>query len=65
MRIVPTDLPDVLIIEPDVHYDGRGFFLETYHVEKYRPYGIVGRSCRTSFSSEVGIAWDDPTLANA
>lgn len=42
MRIVPTALPDVLIIEPDVHADERGFFLETYHAEKYAAYGIAG-----------------------
>ena len=30
----PTRLPGVLIIEPDVHRDGRGFFLETYHAEQ-------------------------------
>jgi dTDP-4-dehydrorhamnose 3,5-epimerase len=40
VRVVPTDLPEVLVIEPDVHYDGRGFFLETYHVERYRGVGI-------------------------
>ncbi len=28
---MPTALPGVLIIEPDVFRDGRGFFLETYH----------------------------------
>jgi len=38
---VPSDLPGVIIIEPDVHQDGRGYFLETYHVEKYRAGGIV------------------------
>lgn len=42
MRIVPTALPEVLIIEPDVFQDERGFFLETYHVERYAAYGIAG-----------------------
>ena len=28
--------PASLVIEPDVHRDGRGFFLETYHAEQYR-----------------------------
>ena len=41
MRVIPTALPDVLVVEPDVHYDGRGFFLETYQAEKYRAAGIV------------------------
>ena len=42
MRIVPTHLPGVLIVEPDVHADGRGFFIETYHAERYREHGIEG-----------------------
>ena len=40
MKVLPTDLPDVLIIEPDVFQDTRGFFLETYHARKYREAGI-------------------------
>ena len=40
MRAVRAEIPDVLLIEPDVHRDARGFFLETYHAEKYRRLGI-------------------------
>ena len=40
MRCIPTRIPEVLIVEPDVHRDGRGFFVETYQVEKYRAGGI-------------------------
>jgi dTDP-4-dehydrorhamnose 3,5-epimerase len=40
-RIVATSLPDVLVIEPDVHEDVRGFFLETYHAAKYAAGGIT------------------------
>ena len=42
MRVVPSAIPDVLIVEPDVHTDGRGFFVETYHAERYREHGIAG-----------------------
>ena len=42
MRVVATDIPEVLVVEPDVHADGRGFFLETYHADRYRAHGIVG-----------------------
>ena len=42
MRVVPTRLPGVVVIEPDVHHDGRGFFLETYHADRYREHGIPG-----------------------
>ena len=42
MRLVPTDLPGVLIIEPAVYRDARGFFLETYHQRRYTEAGIPG-----------------------
>lgn len=42
MRFVPTELPGVVLIEPDVHRDGRGFFLETFHARRYDAAGIPG-----------------------
>lgn len=41
MRIIETQLPDVLLIEPKVFGDHRGFFLETYHQARYRDAGIA------------------------
>ena len=41
MRCIPSTLPGVLVIEPAVHRDARGFFIETYHAEKYRANGIA------------------------
>ncbi|MHC4846530.1 MAG: dTDP-4-dehydrorhamnose 3,5-epimerase [Planctomycetota bacterium] len=40
MEFRQTRLSGVLIVEPDVHRDDRGFFLESYHREKYRAAGI-------------------------
>ncbi len=40
MRFITTEIEGVVIIEPDVYRDTRGFFLETYHAEKYRNGGI-------------------------
>ena len=31
MRFTPTELPEVLLLEPTVHGDARGFFLESFH----------------------------------
>jgi len=42
MRFLPTELPGVVLIEPDVHRDGRGFFLETFHAHKYEEGGVRG-----------------------
>ena len=35
MEVHETKLPGVLIIEPDVHRDERGFFVERYHRHHY------------------------------
>jgi len=40
MNVIETSLPGVLIIEPKVFGDDRGFFLETFQVERYREIGI-------------------------
>jgi len=36
----PTALPEVLLIEPRVFGDERGFFLETHHQQKYEAAGL-------------------------
>jgi dTDP-4-dehydrorhamnose 3,5-epimerase len=36
MKITPTAIPDVLIIEPTVFGDNRGFFFESYHEKQFR-----------------------------
>ena len=40
MKVRATELPEVLIVEPEVFEDERGFFLETYHARKYAEAGI-------------------------
>ena len=40
MKFIQTELPGVLLVEPDVFRDARGFFLETYHEQKFRDGGI-------------------------
>lgn len=40
MKMIPTALPDVSIIEPQVLGDHRGFFMETYHAERFAAAGI-------------------------
>jgi dTDP-4-dehydrorhamnose 3,5-epimerase len=40
MRFIQTDLPGVILIEPRVFRDERGFFLESYQREKYAAGGI-------------------------
>jgi len=35
VKVALTELPGVLLIEPDVYRDDRGFFVETFQVQRY------------------------------
>lgn len=41
MKLIETSIPDVIVIEPQLYRDDRGFFLESYHYEKYAAQGIT------------------------
>jgi dTDP-4-dehydrorhamnose 3,5-epimerase len=43
MRIHRTELEGVLVLEPEVFSDNRGFFLETYNEKTYATAGITER----------------------
>ena len=40
MEITPLEIPDILLIKPDVYPDTRGVFLETYQRERYSQAGL-------------------------
>lgn len=40
MKFVPTPIHGVVLIEPQVFGDSRGFFMETWHAAKFREAGI-------------------------
>jgi dTDP-4-dehydrorhamnose 3,5-epimerase len=50
MKVLPTEIPGVLVVEPTVHRDARGFFLETWHTERYREHGIDARFVQDNHS---------------
>jgi len=43
MKIIPTGIPDVVVLEPRVFSDSRGFFLETYNERRFEELGITER----------------------
>src|SRR5688572_16927734 len=54
VRVVPAEsLPEVLVIEPRVFRDDRGFFLETYHALRYAEHGIAGTFVQDNHSRSV------------
>ena len=43
MTIIETNLPGVVLIEPKVFPDARGFFYECYHAQRFAECGITAR----------------------
>ncbi|MGI8909208.1 MAG: dTDP-4-dehydrorhamnose 3,5-epimerase [Rubrobacteraceae bacterium] len=50
MKVIETSLPGVLVIEPDVFGDSRGFFMETYNEARYRDAGLPHRFVQDNLS---------------
>jgi dTDP-4-dehydrorhamnose 3,5-epimerase len=40
LRLLPTGLPEVLLVEPRVHRDERGFFFEVFHAGRFAAQGL-------------------------
>jgi dTDP-4-dehydrorhamnose 3,5-epimerase len=40
MNFTPTAIPEVVMVEPKVFGDSRGFFMETWHAERFAAAGI-------------------------
>jgi dTDP-4-dehydrorhamnose 3,5-epimerase len=53
MKVAATSIPDVLLIEPVVRSDTRGFFLETWHAGRYAEMGIGGPFVQDNHSRSV------------
>ena len=65
MNVIATELPGVLIVEPKVFPDARGFFVETYNKERYFSCGITADFVQDnlSFSSRGvlrGLHYQNP-----
>src|SRR5215510_1863468 len=56
MNVIPTEIPEVLIIEPKRLGDDRGFFCETFQAERYAACGIRGPFVQDNLSrSRLGV----------
>ena len=53
MKFVPTDIPDVVLIEPVVHGDERGFFMETWRESLFKEAGIQASFVQDNHSRSV------------
>ena len=56
MKVRETALPGVLVVEPQVFGDARGFFFETYRAQRYAEAGIPASFVQDNVSlSERGV----------
>lgn len=51
LRFIASEIPGAVIVEPEVHFDDRGFLLESYHAAKYREGGIDATFVQDNHSS--------------
>lgn len=52
-RFQPLEIPDVIMIEPRVFGDTRGFFMETYKKSDFAAYGIAEEFVQGNYSRSV------------
>jgi dTDP-4-dehydrorhamnose 3,5-epimerase len=65
VKVSETALPGVLVVEPRVFADDRGFFFESYQVERYAGAGIARPFVQDNFSRSVrgtlrGLHFQEP-----
>lgn len=53
MNVTELDLPGVLLLEPKVFGDERGFFLETWHARRYAEAGLPERFVQDNLSRSL------------
>ena len=70
MNVIPTTIPDVLVIQPRVCEDPRGYFIETYSAQRYRDAGIASPFVQDNESCSMkgvlrGLHYQKPPCAQA
>lgn len=53
MKVTELEIPGLILVEPKVFEDDRGFFMETYHAERYARYGISKKFVQDNHSKSV------------
>jgi len=50
VKTIETGIPGLIIIEPAVHGDARGFFMETWNATRYEAAGLPGQFVQSNLS---------------
>ena len=70
MPFTTTDIPDLILYEPDVFEDSRGYFFESYNEQKFKEAGIDLRWVQDNQSSSLygvirGLHYQLPPFAQS
>lgn len=65
LNVTETSIPGLLVIEPKVFADARGFFMETYHAGRFRQAGIDVQFVQDNYSRSAkgvlrGLHYQEP-----
>jgi dTDP-4-dehydrorhamnose 3,5-epimerase len=65
MNIIPTSLPEVVVVEPKVFGDARGFFMETFNRDRYGAAGLPSAFVQDNVSCSArgvlrGLHYQEP-----
>jgi dTDP-4-dehydrorhamnose 3,5-epimerase len=65
VKVVETTLPGVILVEPRVFGDSRGYFFESYHAKRYEEAGISTHFVQDNLSRSVkgtlrGLHFQEP-----
>ena len=53
MKFDRTEIPDVIIVKPEVINDHRGFFMESYHIDKFSIGGIKSIFVQDNYARSI------------
>lgn len=65
MKFIPTELPEAIIIDPKIFEDARGYFMETYRLDRFAAAGITLPFVQDNHSSSTqgtlrGLHFQEP-----
>ncbi|MFY2557692.1 dTDP-4-dehydrorhamnose 3,5-epimerase [Corallococcus terminator] len=65
MKVTPLEIPELLLVEPKVFGDDRGFFMELFHAKRYADAGIPGPFVQDNYSRSArgtlrGLHFQEP-----
>ncbi|WP_426730576.1 dTDP-4-dehydrorhamnose 3,5-epimerase [Myxococcus faecalis] len=65
MKVIPQEIPELLLLEPKVFGDDRGFFMELFHAKRYADAGIPGPFVQDNYSRSAkgtlrGLHFQEP-----